>query len=87
MATLYKKPKYMYIENAAKRKYGRRIYVIGTSQYEINQLLMKIKQNAISATPPEEVGQAVVDINCKSHVNQANGHDAGEKEKPADWFK
>ena len=84
MATFYKKPEY--IENAAKRKYGQQIYVIGTSQDDINLLMMKIKQNALSATLPEEVGRAVVDIDCKSHVNQDDGHGAEEKEKPADWF-
>ena len=81
---LYKKPHY--IESTAKRKYGRDIFVVGATQDDINQFFKKIKQNALSATLPEEVGRAVVDIDCKSHINQADGRDAGEKEKPDDWF-
>ena len=80
----YKKPQY--IENAAKRKYGRGIFVIGATKDNIAQFFNKIKQNALSAKPPEEVGRAVVDIDCKSHINQADGHDAGGKDKPDDWF-
>ena len=82
--TFYKKPQY--IENAAKRKYGRDIFVVGATQDNITQFFNKIKQNALSATLPEEVGRAVVDIDCKSHVNQADGRDAGRNEKPDDWF-
>ena len=80
----YKKPQY--IENAAKRKYGRDIFVIGATKDNIAQFFNKIKQNALLAKPPEEVGRAVVDIDCKSHINQADGHDAGGKDKPDDWF-
>ena len=59
----YKKPQY--IENAAKRKYGRDIFVIGATKDNIAQFFNKIKQNALLAKPPEEVGRAVVDIDCK----------------------
>ena len=80
----YNKPQY--IENAAKRKYGRGIFVIGATQDNIAQFFNKIKQNALSAKPPEEVGRAVVDIDCKSHINQADGRDASGEDKPDDWF-
>ena len=73
----YKKPQY--IENAAKRKYGRYIFVVGATQDNINQFFNQIKKNAVSATDPEEVGRAVVDIDCKSHINQADGCDAGKR--------
>lgn len=81
----YKKPGY--IEVTAKRKYGQNIFVIGATQDNITQFLKKVKQNALSAEPPKEVGRAVVDIDCKSHANHADGRDTGETdEKPADWF-
>ena len=80
----YKKPQY--IENTAKRKYGQDIFVIGATQDDINRFMKKIRQNAILAYTPEEVGRAVVDIDCKSHMNQADGHDMGGNEKPDDWF-
>lgn len=82
MAMFYKKPKC--IENAAKRKYGRQICVIGASQDDINRFLTKIAHSTLSASEPEEVGRAVLDIDCVSHVNQAG---TGDKEgKTADRF-
>ena len=82
MATFYKKPNC--IENAAKRKYGRQICVIGASQDDINQFLAKVKHTTLSASEPEEVGRAVLDIDCISHVNQAGKGD--KEEKTADQF-
>lgn len=83
MATFYKKPKC--IENAAKRKYGRQICVIGASQEDINQFLAKVKHTTLSASEPEEVERAVLDIDCVSHVNQA-GTTGDREEKTADQF-
>ena len=79
----YKKPEY--IEVAAKKKFGKDILVLGTTQDELNEFMKKINHQALSASPPEEVGRVVVNIDCKSHANYADGcADGGEKGE--DWY-
>ena len=81
--TDYKKPQY--IEDAAKKKFGKDIQVIGSTQDELNKFMKKIEHQALSASPPEEVGRVVVNIDCKSHANHSDECTDG-REKPADWY-
>ena len=79
----YKKPEY--IEVAAKKKFGKDILVLGTTQDELNEFMKKINHQALSASPPEEVGRVVVNIDCKSHANYADGC-TDERQKGEDWY-
>ena len=83
MTSDYKKPQY--IKDAAKKKYGKDIFVLGSTQDEINKFMKKIQHQALSASPPEEVGRFVINIDCKSHTNHADGQDNG-RDKPDDWY-
>jgi hypothetical protein len=81
----YKKPQY--IEVAAMKKFGKDIRVLGTTQDELNQFTQKIEHQALSASVPKEVGRIVVNIDCKSHANYADGcTDGATREKADDWY-
>ena len=79
----YKKPQY--IVDAAKKKFGTDILIIGSTQDELNKFMKKIEHQALSASPPEEVGRIVVSIDCKSHANHTDGCADG-REKAEDWY-
>ena len=79
-----KKP--TYIEDAAKRKYGHNIHVIGATQEDINKFWKSVSYHALDSTLPVEVGRAVVDIDSKCHINESDGNDPGEGDKPYDWY-
>ena len=82
---LYRKPNY--IVNAARRKYGQSIHVIGSTREEISDFYSEIIQHTLSTTLPEEVGRTVVDIDSKCHLNKSERGDMNqENEKPEDWY-
>lgn len=87
MAARYRKPRW--IEEAAKRKYGRSIFVLGATQDEINKFWRNVSYHALESTRPTEKGRAIVDIDCKTHVNKAEDderQDETSSDKPKDWF-
>ena len=47
--------------------------VIRSAQDELNNFMKKIEHKPLSASPPEEIGQFVVNIDCKSHANHSDG--------------
>ena len=60
-------------------------FVLGTTQAALNKLWQSMSYHAVSSSPPEEKGRAVVDIDCKCHINKAEGKD-GTGAQPEDWF-
>ena len=79
-SNLYKKPSW--IEESIKRKYGQDVFVVGTTQVALNKLNNSFTYHAVSSSHPEEIGRAIVDIDCKCHVNKAETED----NKDEDWF-
>ena len=47
--------------------------VIRSTQDELNNFMNKIEHKLLSASPPEEIGQFVVNIDCISHANHSDG--------------
>ena len=78
--------KLAWIEDIAKRKYGPDIFVLGTTQVALNKLKKDLSYHAVSSSRPEERGRAVVDIDCKCHINKAEGKEDESGEQPEDWF-
>ena len=60
--------------------------VIRSTQDELNNFMKKIEHKPLSASPPEEIGQFVVNIHCKSHANHSDGCAESGREKPEDWY-
>ena len=85
-AVIYKK--LSWIEEMAKKKYGPNIFVLGTTLDDLNHFWESISYHALSATLPKEVGRAVVDIDSKCHVNQAEGQEETpeKSDQPDDWY-
>lgn len=78
--------KLSWVEEIAKRKYGRDIFVLGTTQNALNNLWKSVSYHAVSSSRPKEKGRAIVDIDCKCHVNQAEGQNDVRGNQPDDWF-
>ncbi len=63
-----KKPKYL--QDAAKRKFGRGIFIVGSTEAEIQRFWGQVHYKAIRFDDrPKPVGRAVIDIDVKSHCN------------------
>ena len=83
---LYKKPQY--IVTAAKRKYGRHIFVLGATQENISTFWDHVgyglhPDNQIST--PVEKGRTIIDIDTKIHINDST-KELENEEKPEDWY-
>lgn len=78
--------KLWWIEETAKKKYGQDIFVLGTTQAELNRFWQSVSYHALTSSRPEEIGRAIVDIDCKCHVNQADGQEGEKDKQPEDWF-
>ena len=63
----YRNP--LYLETAAKRKFGEDIFVLGATFNELQKFWDLVQQSALSIGPPYEVGRTVVDIDSKCHNN------------------
>ena len=65
-----------YLERAAKRKWGRRIYVIGSYQSELDRFFASIQYRAVHFDQrPREAARQVVDIDVKEHINEGEIED------------
>ena len=80
---LYKK--LPWVEKLAKGKYGQDIFVLGTNETALNNLWKSVSYHAVRSSRPQKKDKVVVDINCKCHVNKAEGKEE-ESGKPNDWF-
>ncbi len=66
-----KKPKYL--RDAAKRKFGRRIFIVGSTEDEIQRFWDQVHYKAVRFDDrPKPIGRAVIDIDVKSHCNFGN---------------
>jgi len=65
---VYHRPNYLI--NAARRKYGRNIFVIGAVEKNINEFWenIEIKASAFDQRP-QQVAQSIVDVTTKEHRN------------------
>ena len=79
----YRAPEYLVV--AARKKYGKDIFVLGATPDDLLNFWSLFQKNAVSMEMPEEVGRTVVDIDAKSHINTSQG-DPDNKE-PWDDFK
>ena len=70
----------LYLVNAARRKYGRGIYVIGVLDHHLNEFWEGVNMRAtyFDGQRPQEVSRAVVDITAKEHVNTSDYDDDDE---------
>ena len=74
---IYVKPKYLI--NAAKRKYGRNIFVIGATDSELNEFWENVEIKASGFNQrPKEVARSIVDITAKEHKNTSDIIDSVE---------
>lgn len=78
----FKKPKYLQL--AARRKYGRKMFVLGATNASLRYFWNQVKYTSIDTQLPVEKGKTVVDIDCKTHVNRARP--GTSTEKSADWY-
>ena len=65
-----------YLIAAARRKYGREIYVIGAVEDKLNEFWenVEIKASAFEERP-KPVARSIVDITAKEHTNTSDGVD------------
>lgn len=75
----YRTPKYLV--EAAKKKFGSGIFVLGATRYELQNFWSQFEKNAVEIGDPYEVGRTVVDIDSKSHIN------TGNRDESMDSFK
>ena len=74
--TVYVAPDYL-IE-AAQRKYGMNIYVLGTMESDLNTFWNAVEAKAYSFNEndfPKQVARTIVDITAKEHCNYGNNQD------------
>ena len=65
---LYKRPRYLI--RAAKAKYGDDIFVLGATQYELDNFWYNtVSYRAINVKGTKEKGRTIIDIDTKSHSN------------------
>lgn len=65
-----------WLEVAAKRKYGRSIYVVGAFNNDIEHFENNVQLQALQIQArPQEVGRQVVDIDKKEHINKGDKPD------------
>ena len=93
---LYKKPKYLV--DAALKKYGRngKIFVLGATQKSITDFWKHagyaVHPDSPGISPPVEKGKTVVNIETKTHINDAekdmedDSEHQGKVVKPSDWY-
>ena len=76
-APIYLRPNYLI--TAAKRKYGRNIFVIGAFENKLNEFWenVEIKASAFDQRP-KQVTRSIVDITAKEHKNTGNDIDEVE---------
>ncbi len=93
---LHKKPKY--IVDAALKKYGRdgKIFILGATQKDIDtfwkHVSYAVHPDSLGISPPVEKGKTVVNIEAKTHINDAekdmepDSEREGKTRKPSDWY-
>ena len=65
-----------YLERAAKRKWGRRIHILGSYQSELDRFFASILYRAVHFDQrPRETARQIVDVDAKEHINEGEIED------------